>query len=375
MKLDILAGFQKHFSIIKDPRLDRKKRHNLQEIIITAVVAVICGCDNFVEIQEFAKERIPWFKRFLLLNNGIPSHDTYCRVFAILDPKEMELAFIAWMKSITALSKGEVVALDGKALRGSAVKGAKNKAIHIVSAWASENGVALGQVKTSEKSNEITAIPELIKLLNLEGCIVTIDAMGTQKKIAKAICEAQADYLLALKGNQDQLRRDVEYSFETAEKAGYEGFEGDCFSESSKGHGRSETREYKTLRKLDWFPEREEWQNINSICMASCTRTISGKTSQETRYYISSLPGDAEQIGNAIRSHWSIENNLHWSLDVSFKEDACQTKRLYGPANFSVLRKIAINLVKKENSKKAGITRKRKRAGWSESYLEKILTS
>ena len=374
MQLDILAGFRQHFSIIKDPRLDRKRLHNLQEIIITAVVAVICGCDNFCEIQEFAEERIVWFKRFLLLKNGIPSHDTYCRVFAILDPKEMELAFISWMKSITALSKGEVVALDGKALRGSAEKGTRKQAIHIVSAWASENGVALGQVKTSEKSNEITAIPELIKLLNLEGCIVTIDAMGTQEKIAKSIRDAKADYLLALKGNQGQLRRDVEYSFETAEEADYEGFESDCFSESSKGHGRTETREYKILKKLDWFPEKEAWQDLKSICMVTCTRTVSGKTSQETRYYISSLSGDAEKIGKAIRSHWSIENNLHWSLDVSFAEDACQTKRLYGPANFSVLRKIAINLVKKENSKKAGITRKRKRAGWSESYLEKILT-
>ncbi len=278
------------------------------------------------------------------------------------------------MKAVTALSKGEVVALDGKALRGSFEKGSKKSAIHIVSAWASENGVTLGQVKTSEKSNEITAIPELIKLLNLEGCIVTIDAMGTQKKIAQGIREAKADYLLTVKGNQEQLHSDVQYSFETAEKAGYEGFEDDFFSESSEGHGRIEKREYRTLKNPDWIPQKSEWQDLKSICKATRTRTVSGKTSCETRYYITSLLGSAEQIGRAIRTHWSIENNLHWSLDVSFSEDACQTKRFYGPANFSMLRKIALNLVKKETSKKGGIARRRKRASYTESYLEKILT-
>ena len=375
MELELLKTFRQHFSVIKDPRLSRKKLHDLQEIIITAVVSVICGCDNFSEIQEFAEERIDWFKKFLELENGIPSHDTYCRVFSILAPREMELAFISWMKSITELSKGEVVALDGKAIRGSLERKSNKKAIHIVSAWASENGVSLGQVKTSEKSNEITAIPELIKLLNLEGCVVTIDAMGTQKKIAACIHEAKADYLLALKGNQEQLRRDVEYSFETAEKTNYQGFETDCFSESSKGHGRQETREYQTLKELDWLPERDEWVNLRSICKATRTRTVSGKTSCEVQYYISSLPGNAEQIGRAVRSHWSIENNLHWSLDVSFGEDACQTKRLYGPANFSVIRKIAVNIVKKEKSCKRGIKIKRKKASWSERYLEKVLVS
>ena len=375
MQAAALKIFVQHFSDLGDPRIDRKRLHNLFEIIVMAVVAVICGCESFCDIEEFGKTREKWFKSFMALQNGIPSHDTFNRVFALLDPKELEKCFISWMRSITELSDGEVIALDGKTVRRSFDKKNNKGAIHLVNAWACQNGVSLGQIKTAEKSNEITAIPELIKLLDLKGCIVTIDAMGTQKSIVEEIIKKEADYVLALKGNHGQLHRDVCYSFDVAMDKNFEGFEHDYFEESDRGHGRIETRKYWTLSNLDWLLEGENWTGLKSICMATCTRTVEGKTSEETRYFISSLNGNAKQIGNAVRSHWAIENNLHWTLDVSFREDECRIRKRNAPENFSMLRKIALNLLKKETTLKRGIKGKRLKAGWDNKYLERVLTA
>tara|TARA_Y100000031_G_scaffold154246_1_gene201364 strand:+ start:84 stop:1223 length:1140 start_codon:yes stop_codon:yes gene_type:complete len=372
---EALNIFIKHFSIIRDPRIDRKKLHNLVEIIIIAVIAVISGCENFSEIQEFAKERISWFKKFLILKSGIPSHDTFSRVFALLDGREFEKCFIEWMQEITNISKGEIIAIDGKTARRSFDTRGNKGPIHLVNAWACKNAVVLGQFKTEEKSNEITAIPKLLELLSIKNCIVTIDAMGTQKAIAKSIIEKEADYVLALKENQKQLHQDVEYSFETAIEKKFVGFDFDSYEESEKSHGRIETRKYCTLRNLDWLLEKEKWANLNSICMVTSTREVKGKISKETRYYISSLSGNAKKIGHAIRSHWSVENKLHWSLDVSFREDECRIRKQQGAENFAMLRKVALNFIKKEKTCKRGVQIKRHKAGWSERYLEKVLTA
>ena len=365
-----------HFADVEDPRVERAKKHKLGDVIAVAVCAVICGADNWVDIETFGNAKIDWFKGFLELPNGIPSHDTFGRVFAMLDPKRFQDLFVSWTKEVRRLSRGEVVAIDGKTVRRSADKANGKSAIHMVSAWASENGVSLGAVKTDDRSNEITAIPKLLKLLELEGCVVTIDAMGCQKKIAKGIAAQGADYVLAVKKNQPRLWEDITGTFEHAEQTRFAGLEHDRFETVNKGHGRVEKRVCWATSDpavVGYANDRGEWANLASVAMIESTRWADGETAVHRRYFITSLPARADRILKSVREHWGVENGLHWSLDVSFGEDGSMVRMGHSAENMSTLRRLALNLVKMEKSLKVGVAAKRKRAGWDTDYLLAIL--
>lgn len=356
------------FSDLTEPR-ESNKRHKLIDVITIALCAVICGADTWEEIEEFGLAKREWFESFLELPHGIPAHDTFARIFASMDPKEFQQAFLRWVESIQSVMKG-VIAIDGKTLRRSYKK---NKSpIHMVSAWALESRMVLGQIKTGEKSNEITAIPELLALLELEGCIVTIDAMGCQKTIAGKIIDKGADYVLGLKGNQGALHEEVEFFFQDCLASKFKNVAHDYHETIDGDHGRIETRRYWSAC-ADWLPEREEWKNISAIVMAQRECYQNGQTTMEFRYYITSMESNAKKIAEAVRGHWGIENSLHWVLDIAFREDECRIRKDHAPANFAVLRHIALNLLRQENSKRRSIKTKRLRAGWDMDYLGKIL--
>lgn len=371
VKLPDTLTIVRHFGTLEDPRVLRQQRHPLISIIVLAVAGVICHCDSWVEIEEFAKTKETFFKTFLSLPNGIPSHDTFGRVFSVLDAKAFQDCFVAWVKGLIALSKGRVVSIDGKTVRRSHNQSIGKDAIHMVSAWVSENSVVLGAVKTEAKSNEITAIPELLRLLLLDGCIVTIDAMGCQKKIVSEIVKKNADYCIAVKENQKTLYDGIKDSFKgTAyikERETYETLE--------KGHGRIEKRVYTVITDqeyLTYLNPDGSWKKLNSIGHVVATRTIKGITSQENRYYILSIT-QAQQFAHAVRNHWGIENSLHWVLDVDFKEDQCRIRSGYADQNMAVLRHMAINLIK-QNKTKGSIKTKRLKSGWDENFLVQVLT-
>lgn len=362
-----------HFKNIEDPRIDRGKLHNLMDIIAIAICAVICGADTWEDMELFGEAKHEWLKQFLELPNGIPSHDTFGRVFSIISPVEFQRSFLNWIKAISESIEREVVAIDGKTSRRSYDRGKGKGAIHMVSAWATANRVVLGQVKTDDKSNEITAIPEFLDILALKGCIVTIDAMGCQKSIAAGIIEKEADYVLALKGNQGTLHEDIKLFFEDAKETGFKGIRHDFHETIDGDHGRIETRRYYTISDIEWLEGKADWKGLKSIGMVESKREIGEKVTKEIRYYISSLPGNAKQFGDAVRRHWGIENSLHWVLDVVFREDECRVRKGYAAENFAVLRHIALNLVREEKSIKRGVKGKRLKAGWDNDYLGKIL--
>lgn len=303
------------FSAITEPR-ESNRRHKLIDIMTIALCAVICGADSWEDIEEFGHIKKDWFERFLELPHGIPAHDTFARVFSSIDPKEFQHAFIRWVEAVRSVTK-KVIAIDGKTLRGSRQK--DRSPLHVVSAWAHENRMVLGQTKTKEKSNEITAIPELLEVIALEGCIVTIDAMGCQKSIAERIIKKKADYVFGLKGNQGNLHDDVKLYFEDP---GFTDNAHDYYETIDGGHGRIETRRYWATSDIDWLSDRASWKNLATIVMVERERIVDGKTSGDRSYYITSLKTDARTIARAIRGHWGIENSLHWVLDVSFREDA-----------------------------------------------------
>lgn len=363
-----------HFKNIEDPRIDRGKLHNLMDIIAIAICAVICGADTWEDIELFGETKHEWLKQFLELPNGIPSHDTFGRVFSIISPVEFQRSFLNWVKAISESIEKEVVAIDGKTSRRSYDRGKGKGAIHIVSAWATANRVVLGQVKTEDKSNEITAIPELLDILALNGCIVTIDAMGCQKSIAAGIIDKGADYVLALKGNQGTLHEDIKLFFQDANDTSFKDIRHDFHETIDGDHGRIETRRYWTVSDIDWLEGKADWKELKSIGMVESEREIGEKVTKEIRYYISSLPGNAKQFGDAVRRHWGIENSLHWVLDVAFREDECRIRKGYAAENFAVLRHIALNLVREEKSIKRGVKGKRLKAGWDNDYLGKILS-
>jgi predicted transposase YbfD/YdcC len=361
-----------HFATLPDPRVARHRWHKLSDILVIAVCAVLCGAESYPAIEDFGQEREEWLRQFLELPEGIPSHDTFNRVLRLLDPVEFQTCFLHWMQAVAEVTAGEVVALDGKALRRSFAKGTSKRAIHMVSAWASENGVVLGQRKVDTKSNEITAVPELLDLLLLKGCIVTIDAMGCQRTIAQTILEQGADYVLAVKGNQPTLEHAVARFFLTGAEAEANRTRSDYYEQTERGHGREETRRAWSSAALGAELTTLAWPGLQSIGMVEATRTVGGKTSVEQRFYVSSLPPDAAQFAHTVRKHWGVENQLHWSLDVTFREDQSRLRTGHGAENFAVLRHIALNLLRQESSLKS-LPRKRLACALNPDYLLKVL--
>ena len=363
-----------YFSTLEDHRIERTMKHSMTDILVIAICGFICGVDEWVELQAFGEAKKEWFKTFLSLPNGIPSHDTFGRFFAALDPEEFSRCFTAWVKAISELTAGEVVAIDGKTLRRSFDHASSKAAIHMVSAWASKNSLVLGQVKTEEKSNEITAIPKLLEILFLEGCIVTIDAMGCQREIVARIIDKGADYVISLKGNQEKLHLATEAFFQEAREESFETVQHAYTETLEKDHGRIERRRHWISPKLDWFREKDEWAGLTSVGMVESRRTIGDQTSTEVRYFISSLAGDnAEKFAVAVRKHWTVENNLHWVLDVAFDEDHCRVRKGNAPENMAMLRHVALNLLKADTTTDGGIKVRRKKAGWSHDYLAFLL--
>jgi len=363
------SPFRKHLDCIKDPRR-HNTRHLLHDILMIALCAVISGADSWTQVAEYGRSKFDWFKEFLELPNGIPSHDTFGRLFAKIDPKGFRDFFTRWARELAASLQGKTVAIDGKTLRGSHDRTKGSSAVHLVSAWASDIRLVLGQLKTDDKSNEITAIPELIKTLDLRGAIVTIDAMGCQKKITQTIIAAAADYVIQVKDNQKMLHEDIALFFQEPAHGPF-----DTWETVDGEHGRIETRRYFTTDDIGWLPGKTGWAGINTICMAVREREVLGKVSTETSYFISSLENHAPTIANAIREHWGIENGLHWCLDISFREDHCRVRKDHGPENLAILRHMATNMLKRENSLKGGIQTKRLKAAWDHDYLLKVLTT
>jgi len=363
-----------HFSALEDIRDPSRRRHLLIEILILAITAVLCGADGWTEIEEFGKSNEGWFRKFLKLDNGIPSHDTFGRVFAVLSPTAFQERFSAWIESVREAYEGEeIVAIDGKSLRRSHDRKRGQGPLHMVSAWAVNNRIVLGQRATAAKSNEITAIPELLETLMLRGCIVTIDAMGCQKAIAEKIVDQGGDYVLALKGNQGTLAEQVEEAFIDADARDYEGVPSDYFETVERGHGRCETRRYWTLAELERIERKDQWKQLNVLGMVQSIREQDGHTRSEYRYYIGSIGNDAQRFAKAVRGHWGVENDLHWSLDISFREDESRIRQPQAAENFTVLRHIALARLKNEKTLKRGIKTKRLKAGWDERYRAKLL--
>lgn len=362
-----------HFENLSDPRRDNK-RHKLIDIITIAICGVICGADGFGQIAEFGRSKFAWLNEFLALPHGIASADTFERVFARIDPDEFKNCFVEWIKAIHQLTQGEIIPIDGKTLRRSHDRKNGKSAIHMVSAWACTNGIVIGQVRTREKSNEITAIPKLLKMLEIKGCIVTIDAMGCQKNIAEKIVEKDADYVFSLKGNQGSLHDDIKLFFQDYKANGFDDLSVDYYETTDADHGKIEIRRYWTTSDINWLEGKENWKNLQTICMVERERHFEEKIEHETSYYIGSIDSVAENFARAVRNHWAIENNLHWVLDVSFREDESRIRKDNAPENFAVLRHIALNLLKNENSPKKSIKSKRLRAGWDNKYLLKVLS-
>lgn len=371
-----VGSITEHFGKVKDPRVERTKRHKLVDIILIAICGVICGADSWVDIEMFGKAKKEWLKTFLELPNGIPSHDTFGRVFAAINPEEFEKSFMEWVQAIHELTQGQVIAIDGKQLRGSQDSAAGKHAIYMVSAWASESQLVLGQRKVDDKSNEITAIPKLLKLLEISGCIVTIDAIGTQTQIAKAILDQHGDYLLAVKENQGHLYADIQDLFEQDRAYNFKDAPYGYAKTVNKDHGRIEIRQCWAISDPEYLAairDVERWQGLKSLVMIESERRIGDQTERQTSFFISSLENDAEKILKARRCHWGIENSLHWVLDIAFNEDHSRVRKDNAPQNFSILRHLALNLLKQEKSLKVGIKAKRLRCGWDTDYFLKVL--
>lgn len=366
-----------HLSEIEDPRKSRATRHIFEEMLFIALASVLAGGEGFVDMEEFAKSKKHWLLTFLKLPKGIPSHDAFGDLFALLDPQEFNVAFVEWTQGLRDHVSQEVVAVDGKSMRRSHDKSAGKSMVHTVSAWASENRLVLGQIATEEKSNEITAIPKLLKLLHLEGCVVTFDAMGTQKKITSQIIHQNADYIGALKDNHEIFHDEVRELMEdptTLLKMQKQGARLEHYSEKNEDHGRVEKRSCVALQKTDWFREDWQWEGLKTLVMVERHRKENKESefSTERHFYITSLEADAEKLATMIRQHWGVENSLHWVLDVTYKEDQCRARKRHAASNLSTLRKWTLNIFERAAGK-ASIRTKQKKAAWDHDYLLKLL--
>lgn len=378
MDSELCASLIEHFAVLPDPRRGPAIQHRFLDIVVIAICAVICGADDWVEVEAYGRAKRAWLQGFLELSNGIPSHDTFGRVFAQLDAERFAACFAAWVQTVVELLPGQVVAVDGKTLRRSHDRRGGKGPLHLVSAWAADAHLVLGQVPVEDKSNEITAIPEVLRELDLHGCIVTIDAMGCQREIAAQIIAQGGDYLLAVKENQPLLAQRVATLFAHAETP-----EGRHLARSehvtvNKGHGRLEERRCLALTPDDWgfyLDPQERWEGLHTLIRVEASRQVDGETSHSVRYYISSLKGDAAQAAGAIRAHWGVENNLHWVLDIAFREDESRLRKGNGAHNFGLLRRLALQLLRREQSAKVGTKAKRLKAGWDDDYLLKVLTA
>jgi predicted transposase YbfD/YdcC len=371
------AGIGAHFAELKDPRVERTRAHDLLDILVIAICAIICGANDWEAVAEFGRSKKAWFETFLALPNGIPSHDTFWRVFGALDPEQFEACFLNWMRSASELIAGQVVAFDGKMLRRSHDRGIGQAAIYMVSAWASANRLVLAQGKVDNKSNEITAIPELLRALDLAGCIVTIDAIGCQTEIAQLIVDQGADYLLSLKENQEHLYQDVALLFADLAASGYKAYTYDTTRTVDKDHGRIEIREAWTISDpeiIRHLRNAERFAKLSAVMMVRLERRLGQEVSVEQGYYISSAHKSAAHLLAAKRAHWGIENSVHWILDIAFREDESRLRKGHGAQNFAILRHIALNLLQQETTVKLGVHNKRLKAAWNQSYLLEVLS-
>lgn len=368
------------FAVVHDPRREHSTTlHTLEAIIVITIMASVCGAQNWVDVQQWGEAKKDWLSEFLDLSHGIPSHDTLSRVFRLLDPNSLNQAFVSWMSALAELD-GDIVSLDGKTIRHSLDNADSKGPIHIVSAWASANELVLAQFKVDDKSNEITALPELLDMLNLKGSIVTIDAMGCQVAIAQKIIDKGADYVLALKENQPGLHQDVVELFEwmDSDRPADQPVERGQDEEVDGGHGRVETRRVTCTQQLEGLASCERWPALQAVVRVESIRQIGEESSLEYRYYITSLSGatddDAKRLNRVIRTHWEIENKVHWVLDVAMREDENRARKDHSAENLALIRKLVLNLIRREKSAKCGVAAKQKRAGWDHNYLLKILS-
>lgn len=369
-----LHSLADHFADLPDPRLDRQKRHELVDIIVLTICSILAGGKTWTDVERFGQSRVDWFRTFLKLPNGIPSHDTIGRFFSLLNAAEFEKRFEAWMAEVCAALGFEQVAVDGKTMRGSR-RGPNGSAIHVVSAFATANGITLGQRVVAEKSNEITAIPELLKTLEIAGALVTIDAMGCQTKIVETIREKKADYLLAVKENQPTLYNDIHQFATQALGKEFAGIKHDYFEKQERSHGRNEFRACYVFDAKDVVVDRTPWKDLKSIVMIVSEREVNGKATSEVRYYISSRETTAELFAAAVRNHWGVENGLHWMLDVNMGDDASRVRNGNGPQNFALLKRLALAVLKQAPGTKANdsVRGKSLLAGWDHAYLIRLL--
>lgn len=375
MDVEAPGSVVRAFAGLKDPRMNRTKKHSLLNILTIAICSVLCGADGWVQVEEYGEALEDWFKTFLDLPHGIPSHDTFGRVFAALDPAAFEQCFMNWINGLAQATAGQLIAIDGKTIRRSLDVASGKLPIHLVSAWSAANHLVLGQLATEAKSNEITAIPKLLELLDIRGAVVTIDAEGCHKKIAGAIVAGGGDYLLQLKGNQPLFHKEVVDLFDRCLTDDCHGIAYSTAKSLDKGHGRIEERRLWATSEIGWFAEASKWKNLRSLIRVQARRTVNGQTSSEYHYYISSLPADnASKLLAYVRGHWGIENSLHWCLDMQFREDERRIRQGNAAENFARLSRIAMNLLKAQSHHKVGIATKRKCCGWSQDYLLRVLT-